>query len=432
MLTEFDPTGEPEREAVRWKEPERVMAVLRVLVVVGGTVLVVLGTPMNRTYLPLAAIGIGLASAYTLYILIADLRGLRQIPQNAIAALDGVAAVTVAAATGGATSHLVAILPLAIVAVAVRQGLRPAVVDAVFVGGLFAVVVLVTPFPELTMTYRTETALWWFGYLVMFAVLTGTLRRLLDREHHRVVEAKAEALSEQLANIEERDLRARLLEARERRDDGLQVVLHEFRTPVSSLSSLANSLTTPGRFDSRSHDRAISLIAAHARHLTDMLDSLADVALRTGDPRGAARIQRTVLEELVHASLAAADVAAHECTLTITPPGAVVRCDAHRLRRVMTNLLENAGRYRANEPVEVSVVYTSSSLTIEIGDRGPGLTDNDATLVTRKFVSMGERRGTAGLGLWIVAELVNAMGGEFVLTPREGGGLVARVVVPLD
>lgn len=432
MSRENDLVAGAATKPAQWDEPERLIAVLRVLVVVSITVVVAFGTPMNRTYLPLAVIGLGFTYTYATYTLIAELRRLRRLPQNAVAALDGVAAVTLAAATGAAASHLVAVLPLAIVAIAVRQGIRHAIVDATCVGALFAVVTLATPLPDVATAYRVETALWWFGYLVMFAVLAGALRNLLDREHERVVRAKAEALSEHLANIEERDLRGRLLEAQAMRDDGLRVVLHEFRTPISSLSSLANSLTTPGRFDAQAQERAISLIAAHSRHLTDMLDSLADVALRTGDPTGVARVRRTALDELAHASVEAAGISPTDAKITITPPGAVVRCDAHRLRRVMTNLLENARRYGADHPVELSLVCSPSTLKVEVGDRGPGLTDDEATLVTHKFVSLGEREGTAGLGLWIVAELTNAMGGTFVLVPRDGRGLIARVAIPLD
>ncbi|ANQ75433.1 MAG: HAMP domain-containing sensor histidine kinase [Rhodococcus sp. (in: high G+C Gram-positive bacteria)] len=432
MFRGYDPIAGAAIKPVHWKEPERVIAVLRVLVIGSITVVVAFGTPINRTYLPIAVLGLGFAFTYASYILIADLQGLRQLPQDVVAALDGVASVTLAAATGGAMSHLVAVLPLAIVAIAIRQGIRHAIAGAACVGALFAVVALAIPLPSASMAYRIETAWWWCGYLIMFAVLTGTLRSLLDREHDRAVQARAEALSEHLTIVEERDLRARLLEAQAMRDDGLRIVLHEFRTPISSLSSLANSLATPGRFDTQAQERAISLIAAHSRHLTDMLDSLADVALSTGDPTGVARVRRIALDELAHGSLAAAGISRANSKITITPPGAVVHCDAHRLQRVMTNLLENARRYGADHPVELSLICTPSSLKVEIGDRGPGLTDDEATLVTRKFVSLGERRGTAGLGLWIVAEISSAMGGTFVLVPRPGGGLIARVVIPLD
>ena len=132
---------------------------------------------------------------------------------------------------------------------AILQVHRHAIAGAACVGALFAVVALAIPLPSASMAYRIETAWWWCGYLIMFAVLTGTLRSLLDREHDRAVQARAEALSEHLTIVEERDLRARLLEAQAMRDDGLRIVLHEFRTPISSLSSLANSLATPGRFE---------------------------------------------------------------------------------------------------------------------------------------------------------------------------------------
>lgn len=67
--------GAAATKPVQWKEPERVIAVLRVLVVVSITVVVAFGTPINRTYLPLAVIGLGFAYTYATYVLIADLRG---------------------------------------------------------------------------------------------------------------------------------------------------------------------------------------------------------------------------------------------------------------------------------------------------------------------------------------------------------------------
>jgi signal transduction histidine kinase len=292
--------------------------------------------------------------------------------------------------------------------------------------------VLTVPQPEVAFPQRLEVALWWGGYMIAFAVLTGTLRQLLDREHQSAVLAKAEALSEHLAIVEERDLRARLLEAQQAREEGLRVVLHEFRTPVSSMGALAASLATPGRFDPDGQDRVIKLMAAHARHLTEMLDGLAEVAVRTGDPRGVRQVRLASLEDLARAALDAAGVPAGRSRVSVSPPGALAHCDDHRLRRVMTNLLENAARHGGSQVVDLSLTLGATSLKVEIADRGPGLTVEQTTLVTRKFVSLSERAGTAGLGLWIVEQLVSAMQGTLVLEPRVGGGLVARVVVPLS
>ncbi|MGZ4575245.1 MAG: sensor histidine kinase [Mycobacteriaceae bacterium] len=411
--------------------PERVIAVLRVLVVVSMAALVAFGTPVNRTYLPLAVTLVSIGWVYAGLILVTNLRGRWLLPQAGVTAVDGALTVALIATTGGAHSLVVATLPLAIVASAARQGLRRALLAALGTGVMFAVIALTVPEPDITFSQRLEAALWWSGYLVAFAVLTGALRQLLDREHDNAVEAKAEALSENLAIAEERDLRARLLEAQQAREDGLRVVLHEFRTPVSSLGALATSLATPGRLDQEQQSKTITLMAAHARHLTEMLDSLADVALRTGDPRGVARVRRTSLEDLAYAALDAAAVPADRSRVHVAPPGAVANCDDHRLRRVMTNLLENAARHGGDRIVDLRLILTATELIIQVADRGPGLPTGQATVVTRKFVSLGERACTAGLGLWIVEQLVTAMNGTFTLEPRSEGGLVARVVVPL-
>lgn len=419
------------RGAVQWREPERFITVLRVLVVASVAVLVAFGTPVNRTYLTLGCVLIAVAGAYAIFVLLANLRG-RALSQGWMTALDGVLTVMLTAATGGASSMVVALIPLALVASAVREGLKRAILAALGTGVLFAAVTLAVSRPDISLHHRIEVGLWWCCYFVAFAVLAGTLRRVLDREHERTVRAKAEMMAEHAEAAEERDLRARLLEVQRLREEGLRVVLHEFRTPVSSLAALARSLTVPGRLDAGRRDEAINLVAAHARHLTDMLDGLADLAIETGNPRGIPRIRRTVVQDLAQASLAAAGVPAERSTVSVEPPGAVIYCDEHRVRRIMTNLLENAHRHGSTHGVDLSVACTHYSLTLEVGDRGPGLVSTKHASAIPGGASSDERTASEGLGLWIVEQLVSALGGTFSLEPREGGGLLARVVIPLS
>lgn len=418
------------RGAVRWRQPERVIAVLRVLVIASLALLVAFGSPVNRTYLTLGCVLIGVAGVYAIHVLLSNLRG-RAMSQGWMTAVDGALTVLLTAATGGASSMVVALIPLAVVASAVRQGLRPAVFAALGTGALFAVVTLAVSRPEISLQHRVETGLWWCCYFVAFAVLTGSLRRVLDLEHESTVRAKAEVMAEHAEAAEERDLRARLLKVQRLREEGLRVVLHEFRTPVSSLAALARSLTVPGRLDAERSDEAIALISAHARHLTDMLDGLADLAIHTGSPRGVPRIRRIVVHDLALASLAAAGVPADQSTMSVEPPGAVVFCDEHRLRRVMTNLLENAYRHSRARVVDLSIACTQSSLMLEVGDRGHGPPSTMQPSASRETDRSDERSASEGLGLWIVEQLVSALGGTFSLEFRDGGGLLARVVIPL-
>jgi signal transduction histidine kinase len=52
--------------------------------------------------------------------------------------------------------------------------------------------------------------------------------------------------------------------------------------------------------------------------------------------------------------------------------------------------------------------------------------------LTGKFVSLSDRRGTAGLGLWIVAQIIDALGGTLQFSTRAEGGLTASVTVPVS
>jgi signal transduction histidine kinase len=99
---------------------------------------------------------------------------------------------------------------------------------------------------------------------------------------------------------------------------------------------------------------------------------------------------------------------------------------------VLTNLAENAARHTASGLVELHLECRPDRLVARVLDRGPGLPAEQLGEVSRQYVSRGERRGTAGLGLWIVAQLVHGLGGRLTLAERDGGGLVALLEVPLD
>lgn len=89
-----------------------------------------------------------------------------------------------------------------------------------------------------------------------------------------MVEAEAEhAVAE-----EERDLRRRLLEAHQAQQDGLQVLVHKFRTPIASLEALTSALTSNTRMTEADRAESVQLTNRHAQHLRDMIDALSDVA----------------------------------------------------------------------------------------------------------------------------------------------------------
>ncbi|MEJ3653875.1 ATP-binding protein [Actinomycetes bacterium KLBMP 9759] len=405
---------------------ERTAVVIRLLVVAAVTLALLIGPELARGRLGTFWALVGLTSGYAAVLAVAEWCRRDIAPAWLVTGIDAVLVLVAIGLTGGADSIMVAVLPLVVIAAALRGGAVIGRLAALGMGAGFTVAAALGADPGGTAAEPWLAGAWWTGFLAAAAVLVGVLVQRLERQLQEAAESRAE----HEAMLEERDLRARLLAAQQARLDGVRVVLHEFRTPVASLTALSADLAA-GRLSEQSRSTAVALLAEHAVHLRDMLDGLADVAVQQGSPIGRVRERDVGLAELADAVLDAAGVQPHRRQPSVSPPEASVRCDPQRLRRVLTNLVENAARHSGDAPVELDMRHADGTLVVEVRDRGPGLPPGQEGVVTAKGVAMGERRGTAGLGLWIVEALVTAMEGELTLLPREGGGLLARLTLPV-
>ncbi|MFA7261491.1 MAG: ATP-binding protein [Caulobacter sp.] len=111
----------------------------------------------------------------------------------------------------------------------------------------------------------------------------------------------------------------------------------------------------------------------------------------------------------------------------------VVEGDPVALRRLTANLVGNALKYGLRARGRVFV--EGGEAVIEIEDDGPGIPPEDAERVFEPFYrgepSRSRETGGAGLGLAVVRSIARAHGGDVVLRARPGGGLTARVTLPL-
>jgi len=102
------------------------------------------------------------------------------------------------------------------------------------------------------------------------------------------------------------------------------------------------------------------------------------------------------------------------------------------LKRVVTNLLENALKY-AQAPV-ISLMAPHSGLLIEVSDSGPGIPEASLQQALEPFFRLeGSRNSTSGgvgLGLSAASAIVREHGGRLSLHNRPEGGLLARVQLP--
>jgi signal transduction histidine kinase len=111
--------------------------------------------------------------------------------------------------------------------------------------------------------------------------------------------------------------------------------------------------------------------------------------------------------------------------------GGRVRGDAEQLRRVVSNLLDNAERH-ATSTVHCGLRQDGGTVELEVRDDGPGIAPAERERVFERFVRVDEARnrsrGGTGLGLAIVRDIVTAHGGTAEVSDTPSG---ARLVVRL-
>ncbi len=111
----------------------------------------------------------------------------------------------------------------------------------------------------------------------------------------------------------------------------------------------------------------------------------------------------------------------------------VVEGDPVALKRLFTNLLDNAVKY--GNRARVRVFRSGDAAVVEIDDDGPGVSPEELDRVFEPFYrrepSRNRDTGGIGLGLAVVRTIARGHGGDATLHNRVGGGLTARVRLPL-
>ncbi len=104
------------------------------------------------------------------------------------------------------------------------------------------------------------------------------------------------------------------------------------------------------------------------------------------------------------------------------------------IKRVISNLIENALRYSKDDILIKSYMHADQKLvSFEILDSGPGIPEQDIKRLFEPFTQGDSARGVegSGLGLAIIKKIIDMHNGSVVLKNRAEGGLAAVVTLPI-
>lgn len=202
--------------------------------------------------------------------------------------------------------------------------------------------------------------------------------------------------------------------------NALATASHEFRTPLTRMQMALELYTdTPSE-----------------QLKQELLGDMAELNRLVDDVLVSSRLDAQ--QELAHAEeldlLALLAEEASRYGLSVSGDSAVVLGDAHLLRRLIRNLLDNARRYSPDNGIEASLMATSSEACLRICDQGPGIPEAERDKVFEPFYRPAQlaenKHGGVGLGLALVRQIAEQHGGRVQYIALEQQGSCFEVRLP--
>jgi two-component system sensor histidine kinase BaeS len=225
------------------------------------------------------------------------------------------------------------------------------------------------------------------------------------------------------------DMERELERAKDAERSFLLSVSHELKTPIASIRGHAEGLLDHV-IDA---PKAGAVVVQEAKRLERLVHDLLDLA------RLNQRAFKVVPAEVDLAELAAEACARHEeearrvgvALVEDAPEAAPATADPDRVVQVLSNLIENAVR---STPAGGTVTVSAEGGALRVSDTGPGLDPDDLPRAFERFFLysryVANRSVGTGLGLAVVKELTEAMGGTVTVESAPGRGTTFTVTLP--
>ncbi len=220
------------------------------------------------------------------------------------------------------------------------------------------------------------------------------------------------------------------------RRDFVANVSHEFRTPLASIRSLAETIHDDPEMPYATRQRFLNLIVQEADRLTRIADDLlsltrAESMTPVKEVFELAPLIQQAVQEME------AEAQRHQVQLHAEPtPELKLLANRDQILQVLLNLLSNAIRY--NKPhgsVTVRAYAHDTRAVIEVADTGIGIPSEALPRIFERFYRVDKARsreeGGTGLGLAIVKHIVEAHDGTVEVESEYRVGSTFRVKLPL-
>ena len=199
-------------------------------------------------------------------------------------------------------------------------------------------------------------------------------------------------------------------------------IAHDLRSPIARMRLALEML--PPSADPELVERMLRAVD----NMTHLVNQSLEFSRGVGqNPSQKVDVDELIGELVEDARRSGADIQWQSCRTRVhlLPPMA--------LRRILTNLLDNAVRYGEGGTIEIACTCEGRRTTVSVADRGPGIPVNELEAVFEPFYRVDKSRssvtGGSGLGLAIAKQLADSNDWLLSIRPRRDGGVVASLTI---
>lgn len=278
--------------------------------------------------------------------------------------------------------------------------------------------------------------------LITAVALLGIIRKTVLR-YQANLESRNRQLHEKNVQIESQSAELaranRNLDAMHReKDEFFGITVHDLKNPLSSVLGFTDLLLREDSLTPEARDYA-NCVSVSARSMLEQVEDLlklteleAPTAIQLKPCDAVSAVRQALLDYEFHAK-------AKSILLVVDLPADPVRVNANEkwLVSSIRNLLSNAIKYSpAETKVCVSLQRNDAQVTIAIRDEGEGISLDEQERLFRKFERLTPRptagESSSGLGLYLVKQMVQRMGGRVWCESEPGSGSTFVIALPLS
>ncbi len=219
-------------------------------------------------------------------------------------------------------------------------------------------------------------------------------------------------------------------------DEFISTVSHEMRTPLTSIRGFSQTLLNSwDKIDDENKKKFIKIIEEQSNRLINLVENILTVSKANAGKPVMTMVDinasiRKILPIFVE------KYKNHKIVFNEYKKLPKARLDDDKFQQVMTNLIDNAGKYSAEgKTITISTNVQNDFITIDVADEGVGIKREDFGKLFQKFSRLenhltSKTQGN-GLGLYITKHLVEEMSGEISLESVENKGTTFRLKFPI-